>query len=120
MAEEWVDHSLDMAGEAKNKLEAAEKAYTDANKKLKEILAQLIKVEKAHRNAESTLKAHTKFFTFFGTCHQMFLHRSFFSTSSSSYLASSFKNLYPILLFPSYVNGQNMVSFEASLDNGIL
>ena len=105
---------------SQQKLEAAEKAYTDANKKLKEILARLIKVEKAHRNAKSTLKAHTKFFTFFGTCHQMVLHMSFFSTSLSSHLASSFKNLYPILLFLSYVNGQNMVSFEASLDNGIL
>ena len=34
-----MDHSLDMAREAKNKLEVAEKAYTDADKKLKETLA---------------------------------------------------------------------------------
>lgn len=49
-----------MAREAKNKLEVAEKAHTDADKKLKETLAQLTEVEKAHRNAESTLKGYEK------------------------------------------------------------
>ena len=49
MAEEWVDHSLDMARDAKNKLEATERAYADTDKKLKETLAQIVKVEKAHR-----------------------------------------------------------------------
>ena len=39
MAEEWVDHSLDLAREAKNRLEAADKAHSNADKKLKETLA---------------------------------------------------------------------------------
>ena len=39
MAKEWVDHSLDMAKKAKNKLEAAKRAYADADKKLNETLA---------------------------------------------------------------------------------
>ena len=42
MAKEWVDA---------DKLEVAERAYADADKKLNETLAQLIEVEKAHRNA---------------------------------------------------------------------
>ena len=49
MAEEWVDHSLDMARDAKNKLETTERAHADTDKKLKETLAQIVKVEKAHR-----------------------------------------------------------------------
>ena len=49
-----------MAREAKNKLEVAEKAYTDADKKLKETLAQLTEVEKAHRNVESAFKGYEK------------------------------------------------------------
>ena len=49
MAEEWVDHSLDMARDAKNKLEATERANADTDKKLKETLSQIVKVEKAHR-----------------------------------------------------------------------
>ena len=60
MAEKWVDHSLDMARKAKNKLEAAEKAHMDTDKKLKETLAQLIEVKKAHRNVESALKGYEK------------------------------------------------------------
>jgi len=60
MAEKWVDHFLDMARKAKNKLEAAEKARTDADKKLKETLAQLTEMEKAYRNAESALKGYEK------------------------------------------------------------
>ena len=39
MAEEWVGHSLDLARKAENKLEAAEKAHTDVDKKLKKTLA---------------------------------------------------------------------------------
>ena len=38
MAEEWVDHSLDVAKDAKGKLEATERAHSDADKKLKETL----------------------------------------------------------------------------------
>ncbi|XP_065633565.1 uncharacterized protein LOC136069209 [Quercus suber] len=60
MAEEWVVHSLDMARDAKNKLEATESAYSDANKKLRETLAQLAEVEKAHRNVESAFKGYEK------------------------------------------------------------
>ena len=60
MAEEWVDHSLDMARDAKNKLEATERAHLDADKKLRKNLAQLAEVEKAHRNAEFALKGYEK------------------------------------------------------------
>ncbi|KAL0016039.1 hypothetical protein SO802_003108 [Lithocarpus litseifolius] len=55
MAEEWVDHFLEIARDAKAKLEAVERAYSDANKKLNKTIAQLAEVEKAHKNAESTL-----------------------------------------------------------------
>ena len=55
MAEEWVDHSMDVARKAEKGLEAAEKALAEANKKLKETLTQLSKVEKAQRNVESAL-----------------------------------------------------------------
>jgi len=47
MAEEWVDHFLDLARKAENKLEVVKKAHTEADKRLKETLAQLTKVEKA-------------------------------------------------------------------------
>ena len=47
MAEEWVDHSLDMARKAKSKFEASKKAHTEVDKKLKETFAQLTEVEKA-------------------------------------------------------------------------
>lgn len=56
----WVDHSLVLARKAKTKLEAAEKAYAKADKKLKENLAQLTKVEKAQKNVESALKSYEK------------------------------------------------------------
>ena len=39
MVKEWVDHSLDIAREAKNKLEAIKRAHANADKKLKETLA---------------------------------------------------------------------------------
>ena len=35
MAEEWVDHSLEMARDAKAKQEAAERAHSNTDKKLK-------------------------------------------------------------------------------------
>ena len=60
MAEEWVDHSLDVAREAENKLESAEKAHTEAYKKFKETLVQLTEVEKAQKNTESSLKSFEK------------------------------------------------------------
>ena len=55
-----MDHSLDMAREAKNKLEVVEKAHENTDKKLKETLAQLIEVEKTYRNAEFGLKGYKK------------------------------------------------------------
>ena len=60
MAKEWVDHSLEVARDAKTKLEAAERAHVDVDKKFKKTLAQLVEMEKAHRNAESTLKGYEK------------------------------------------------------------
>lgn len=60
MAKEWVDHFLDLARMAENKLEAAEKAHLEANKKLKETLAQLTEVEKAQRNAKSAFRDYEK------------------------------------------------------------
>ena len=39
MAEEWVDHSLEMARDAKAKQDVAERAHLDSNKKLKEAIA---------------------------------------------------------------------------------
>ena len=60
MAEEWVDHSLKMARDAKAKQEVTERAHTDAEKKLKETIAQLAEVEKARNNVESALSSYEK------------------------------------------------------------
>jgi len=60
MAKEWVDHSLEVARDAKTKLEAAERAHVDVDKKFKETLAQLVEMEKVCRNAKSTLKGYEK------------------------------------------------------------
>ena len=60
MAKEWVDHSLDIARDAKTKLEAAKRAYANADKKLKETLAQQAEVEKACKNAESAFEGYEK------------------------------------------------------------
>ena len=60
MAEEWVDHSLEMARDAKAKQEAAKKAHTDADKKLKETIAQLAEVEKTCKKAKSALSGYEK------------------------------------------------------------
>lgn len=49
---------MEVARDAKNKLEAIERAYAD--KKLKKTLTQLTEVEKARRNAESTFKGYKK------------------------------------------------------------
>ena len=48
---------MKVSRDAKTKLEATERAHVDMDKKLKETLAQLAKVEKAHRNAKSALRA---------------------------------------------------------------
>ena len=55
-----MDHSLEMARDAKAKQEAAQRAHSDADKKLKETIAQLTEVEKARRNTESALKGYKK------------------------------------------------------------
>lgn len=60
MVEEWVDHSLKMARDAKAKQEVTERAHTDAEKKLKETIAQLAEVEKARRNVESAFSSYEK------------------------------------------------------------
>ena len=54
-AKEWVNHALDQARKAKGKLDVVEKAHVEADKKLKETLAQLTKVEKSWKNAEAAL-----------------------------------------------------------------
>ena len=53
-----MDHSFDLVRKAENKLETTERAYVEANKKLKETLVQLSEVEKAQRNAKSALKGY--------------------------------------------------------------
>lgn len=60
MVEEWVDHSLDLATKVENKLATVEKAHAEADKKFIETLAQLTEVEKAHKNAKSTLQSYEK------------------------------------------------------------
>ena len=49
---------MEVARDAKNKLEAIERAHAD--KKLKKTLTQLAEVEKARRSAESTFKGYKK------------------------------------------------------------
>ena len=60
MAEEWVDHSLEMARDAKANQEAVERAHSNTNKKLKETIAQLAGVEKARRNAKFALSSYER------------------------------------------------------------
>lgn len=57
MAEEWVDHLLDIARKAEAKMGATEKVHMEADKKLNVALAQLAEVEKAQKNAEAALKS---------------------------------------------------------------
>ena len=52
-----MDHSLDVARDAKNKLEVAERAHSDADKKLRETLAQLAEVERPTRMQSLPLRA---------------------------------------------------------------
>ena len=44
VAKEWVDYALGQAREAEGKLEIVERAYAEADKKLKETLSQLTEV----------------------------------------------------------------------------
>ena len=60
MAEEWVDHALGQARETKGKLETAEKAHSNFEKRLKDALFHLAEVEKSRKNAESTLAGYEK------------------------------------------------------------
>ena len=60
MAEEWVDHSLDVVRKAEKGLEVAKKAHAEVDKKLKETLAQLSEVKKAQRNTESAFKSYER------------------------------------------------------------
>lgn len=49
-----------MARKAEKVQKAIEKAHAEVDKKLKKTLAQLSEVEKAHRNAKSTLKGYER------------------------------------------------------------
>ena len=55
-----MDHALDMARDAKARQEVAKRAHSDADKKLKETIAQLVKVEKARRNVESAISGYER------------------------------------------------------------
>ena len=60
MVEEWVDHSLEMARDAKAKQEAVERAHSNVDKKLKVTIAQLAEVENTCKNAEFVFKGYKK------------------------------------------------------------
>ena len=60
VAKEWVDHALGQAREPEGKLEITEKAYEEADKKLKQTLSQLTKVEKFRKNTKAALAVHEK------------------------------------------------------------
>ena len=55
MAKEWVDHALGQAREVEGKLEEAEKTHMETEKRLKDILFHLDKVEESRKNAEFAL-----------------------------------------------------------------
>ena len=55
-----VDHALGQAREAKGKLKLAKKAYADSEKRLKDALFHVAKVEKSRKNAESALAGFEK------------------------------------------------------------
>ena len=54
-AEEWVDHALGQARKVEGKLEEAKKTHIEIEKRLKDILFHLDKVEESRKNAESAL-----------------------------------------------------------------
>lgn len=60
VAKEWVDHTLGQAREPECKLEITEKAYEEADKKLKQTLSQLTEVEKFRKNTKAALVVHEK------------------------------------------------------------
>ena len=55
-----MDHALGQAREPEGKLEITEKAYEEADKKLKQTLSQLTKVEKFRKNTKAALAVHEK------------------------------------------------------------
>lgn len=55
VVEEWVDQALSKSCEVKGKLEQSEKAVADSNKRLRDTIFHLAKVEKGCKNAESAL-----------------------------------------------------------------
>ena len=55
VAEDWVDHTLGQAREAEGKLEATKKAYAETEKRLKDILFHLAKVEKSRKKSRVCL-----------------------------------------------------------------
>ena len=55
-----MDHALSRSRDAKGKLAHSEKAQAKAEKKYKESLFHLAKVEKGHKNAEVTLAGFEK------------------------------------------------------------
>ena len=57
VVEEWVDHALDKAQKAEGKLDIAEKAHIEVDKKLKGTFAKLTKVENAQKNAEAAFNS---------------------------------------------------------------
>ena len=50
-----MDHALGQAHKAEGKLEAAEKAHVETEKRLKDTLLHLARVEKSRKNVESAL-----------------------------------------------------------------
>lgn len=60
IAEEWVDHALDQARQAKGKLTAVEKAHTEVDKRLKESLTNLTEAKRAKKNAKAALSNYKK------------------------------------------------------------
>ena len=55
-----VDHALGLAHKAEGKLETAERAHAKGDKKLKETISQLAKVEKSRKNSEVALANYEK------------------------------------------------------------
>ena len=52
VAEEWVNHALGQAREVEGKLQSAEKAHAESEKRLKDTLFHLAEVEKSRKNTE--------------------------------------------------------------------
>lgn len=55
-----MDHALSKTSEAENKLKLFEKAHTDSEKRLKDTLFHLTKVEKVRKNVELALAGFEK------------------------------------------------------------